>query len=251
MGLVSIAWQLGRACLRSSKGALVCGRINLRVSPAELASFFELFREPEWTPRFNIGPTQQILVIRKKPDGVRVAEPLQWGLVPSWSHDTSNSANMINARSDSVTIKPAFRNLIQRRRCLIPVTGFYEWQQINSKTKQPWHIFRSDGKPFVFAGLWDKFDTPDGDVLESCSIITTDANFFMTEIHHRMPVILSAEHWSMWLDHQELSLATLASLFAPTVTHDLQKTPVSSLVNSVRNDVPECIQPVKPVPTLF
>lgn len=229
----------------------MCGRINLRVPPAELASFFELFRAPEWTPRYNIAPTQQILAIRKKPDGVRVAEPLQWGLVPSWSHDTSNSANMIHARSDSVTIKPAFRNLIQSRRCLIPVSGFYEWQQINSKTKQPWHIYRSDGKPIAIAGLWDKFDTSDGGVLESCSLITTDANFFMTEVHHRMPVILPAEHWDKWLDNQELSLAELGKLFAPNLTPELERTPVSSLVNSVRNDVPECMQPVKPIPTLF
>lgn len=229
----------------------MCGRINLRVSPAELTSFFDLFREPKWSPRFNIGPTQQILAIRKKPDGVRVAEPLQWGLVPSWSRDTSNSANLINARADSITIKPAFRNLIQTRRCLIPVTGFYEWQQINSKTKQPWHIFRADHKPFALAGLWDKFDTPDGHVLESCSTITTDANFFMTEIHHRMPVILPPEQWATWLDNEELSLSTLASLFSPNVTHNLERTPVSSIVNNVRNDVPECILPVKPVPTLF
>ncbi len=229
----------------------VCGRINLWVSPADLTEMFELFREPEWSSRYNIGPMQQVLAVRIKPDGVRLAESLQWGLVPRWAKEPSVGSHMFNARSDTVTIKPAFRELIHRQRCLIPANGFYEWQQINSKLKQPWHIFRADGQPLVLAGLWEHWQSPDGDILESCTMITTDANERMAEIHTRMPVILAKENWNLWLEHHEIAPAVLAELLRPSPSDWIEMTPVSSLVNSVRNDSPECIEPVKRVRTLF
>ena len=171
----------------------MCGRINLRTSPVELAEFFELFREPDWSPRYNLGPMQPILVVRLKSGGVRLAEPLKWGLVSSWAKVSSIGSKMNNARSEQITEKPTFRIPFRQRRCLIPASGFYEWQQIGGKTKQPWHIFRADGLPLVFAGLWDQWQAPDGSVSETCAIITTQANTFMSEIHTRMPVILSKE----------------------------------------------------------
>lgn len=229
----------------------MCGRINLWTSPAELAEFFDLFREPEWSPRYNLGPMQQILVVRIKPDGIRLAEPLQWGLVPGWARDPSVGSHMTNARSDTISSKPAYREAFKKRRCLIPANGFYEWQHVSGKTKQPWHIFRADGAPLVFAGLWEKWQTPDGDLLESCSIITTDANEFMAEIHTRMPVILSNEERNTWLDVQIDEPTVLSKLLVASPNEWLQKTPVSTLVNNVRNDSPECIQPVKAPRTLF
>ena len=229
----------------------MCGRINLRASPTELAEFFDLFRKPEWTPRYNLGPSQQILVVRQKIDGLRFAGTLQWGLVPAWAKDPSFGAQMNNARSDTVTSKPAFRNAIQYRRCLIPASGFYEWQHIDAKTKQPWNIFRSDGHPLAFAGLWEQFQLPDKTLLETCAVITTDANEFMREVHDRMPVILGKEDWNVWLAHHELEPHVLTSLLVPAQNDVLQKTPVSSFVNSVKNDSPECIHPIKAVRTLF
>jgi putative SOS response-associated peptidase YedK len=230
----------------------MCGRINLRATPGELAEFFELFREPVWErPRFNLGPMQNILAIRQMPDGVRVAEPLQWGLVPNWAKDASIGSKMINARSDTVATKPAFRTAFRERRCIIPASGFYEWQIVNSNTKQPWHIFRSDGKLLAFAGLWEFWQTPEGHILESCSIITTDANRFTAEFHDRMPVILAKGEWSKWLDPSYNYPVALTKLLVPSPDDWLEKTAVSTFVNSVKNDSPECIRPVKPERTLF
>ena len=230
---------------------IVCGRINLRATPKELAEFFDLFREPEWTPRYNLGPLQQILVIRKHPDGVRLAEPMQWGLVPAWSKDRSMAAHMINARADTVAEKPAYREAIVHRRCLIPVSGFFEWQIINSKTKQPWHLYRADEKPFAFAGLWEHWQSPEGHILESCAVITTETNQALSDIHTRMPVVLSPEVWSIWLTEQELDTKTRENLLAPYSNDGWKKVPVSTLVNSVKNDSSDCLNPVRPPLTLF
>ena len=230
----------------------MCGRINLRASPVELAEFFELFREPVWSsPRFNIGPMQSILAIRQKPDGSRLAEPLHWGLVPSWAKDPSIGSKMINARSDTVATKPAYRGAFRERRCIIPASGFYEWQRLDSKTKQPWHIFRKDGQPLAFAGLWEHWQPPDGDAIESCSIITVDANKFTEEFHDRMPVILAKDDWSVWLNPNYNYPVALSKLLVPCPYEWLEKTAVSALVNSVKNDSPDCIRPVQPERTLF
>ena len=230
----------------------MCGRINLRLSSVELTEFFELFREPVWSsPRFNIGPMQRILAIRQNPDGTRLAEPMQWGLVPSWAKDPSIGSKMMNARSDTVATKPAFRTAFRHQRCLIPASGFYEWQKLTTDTKQPWHIFRKDGQPFAFAGLWEHWQSPGEDALESCSIITTEANEFMEEIHDRMPVILSKDDWSMWLDPTYDLPVALTKLLVPCPDGWLEKTAVSTFVNSVKNDSPECIRPVHPERTLF
>ena len=229
----------------------MCGRINLRMSPAELQAMFDLFREPEWSPRYNLGPMQQTLAIRLKSEGVRLAEPMQWGLVPSWAKEPKIGSQMTNARCETVASKPAFRSAFQKRRCLIPASGFYEWQVINSKTKQPWHIFRVDGGPLVFAGLWECWQASDGNDLESCSVITTSPNQSMAEIHDRMPVILGEEHWNLWLDPEVDDPQALTELLVPCPSELLQKTPVSSLVNSVRNESPECLRPVTPTRSLF
>ena len=229
----------------------MCGRINLRASPAELAEYFELFRKPDWTVRYNLGPMQKILVVRQKTDGLRAAEPVLWGLVPPWAKDPSIGAQMNNARSDTVTTRHAFKNAIRHRRCLIPASGFYEWQHIDSKTKQAWHIFRADGHPLAFAGLWEQYELPDRTVLETCAVITTDANEFMRPVHDRIPVMLEPDQWPVWLEHRELDDATLSTLLVSPSNEGLQKTPVSSFVNNIKNDSAECIHPIKAVRTLF
>lgn len=229
----------------------MCGRINLRMSPAELQQAFDLFREPEWLPRYNLGPMQKVLAVRWRPGGVRAADPLQWGLVPSWAKDPKAGPPLVNARGETVASKPAFRSAFKSRRCLIPANGYYEWQMINSKSKQPWHIFPADGGVLACAGLWELWQAPDGSVLESCAIITTTPNHCLSEIHDRMPVILAEEHWSLWLDPEMEEVSALTELLVPCPDDVLEKTPVSSLVNSVRNDSPECLTPIKLPRNLF
>lgn len=229
----------------------MCGRINLRMTPAELAKVFELFREPEWTPRYNLGPMQRALAVRRKPEGIRLAEPLQWGLVPSWAKDSKIGSQMFNARAETVATKPAFRTAFRKRRCLIPASGFYEWQRLDSRTKQAWHIYRSGGAPLALAGLWEHWTGPDGSLLESFSIITTTANQFMAELHDRMPVILEEAVWNLWLNPAEIEPAGLSELLVPCPDEWLERTAVSSFVNNIRNESPECLRPLDGPATLF
>lgn len=229
----------------------MCGRINLWMSPAELSEFFELFREPEWEPRYNLGPMQQILSIRMHPKGVLLAESVQWGLVPNWTKGHPSGPVLHIARSDTIATKPSFRDSFRKRRCLIPANGFYEWKHLDKTTKQPWNIFRADGKPLALAGVWDHWQTPDGDTLESCAIITTDPNDFMSDVAERMPVILDQQDWNTWLNPEIKDPDSLLSLLIPCPEEWLTGTPVSSLVNQVSNDSPECIRPVRENRTLF
>ena len=235
----------------AAESIIVCGRINLWMSSAELAGVFELFREPEWLPRYNLGPMQQILSIRMHPKGVRLAEPVQWGLVPGWTKFPINGPPLNNARCETVATKRSFCDSFKKRRCLIPANGFYEWKRLDNKTKQPWNIFRNDGQPLAMAGIWDHWETPDGDTLESCAVITTEANPFMSQIHDRMPVILAREDWPLWLDPQVTDPAEIMRMLVPCPDEWLSGNPVSSRVNQVSHDSPDCILPVKETRTLF
>jgi len=221
----------------------MCGRINLHLSPAELAAVFDLFREPDWAPRYNLGPMQPILAIRETPAG-RAADRVQWGLVPGWASDPKIGSQMFNARAETVATKPAFRSSFRKRRCLVPASGFYEWQKLDAKTRQPWNIFRADGTPLALAGLWEHWTAPDGSVLESCTVITTTANSFMAELHDRMPVILEPSLWSLWLTPGDIDTSALTELLIPCPDDLLERVPVSTLVNNVRNESPECITPI-------
>ena len=230
----------------------MCGRINLRATPGELKEFFELFREPVWSkPRFNLGPMQKILVIRQQPNGERTAEPLQWGLVPGWAKDASGGSKMTIARSETVATKSAYRSAFRQRRCLIPASGFFEWQVLTSKSKQAWHVFRKDGDLLAFAGLWEKWKSPEGWELESCSMMTTEPNEFMVKFHDRMPVILDRSDWSRWLEPAETDPKNLAELLQPCPNAWLDRSAVGPFVNSVKNDSPECIRVVNEERTLF
>lgn len=220
----------------------MCGRYTLRTPPAELAEFFGLFREPDVRPRYNIAPTQSVLAIRFD-ENATPREPvlLRWGLIPSWADDAKIGSRMINARADTVATKPAFRAAFKRRRCLVAADGYYEWKQLDDG-KQPYLIGRTAGGPMAFAGLWESW-TKGEEPIESCTIITTDANEAIGAIHDRMPVILPPEEYDRWLDPQS-DAQELGGLLAPYPLDDLAARPVSRTVNNPRNDSAACIEPL-------
>lgn len=223
----------------------MCARFNLQSNPSKLAEIFELLREPDWRPRYNIAPTQQVLVIRQQADGTRIAYELRWGLIPRWADDPAIGSKMINARSETLATKSAFKDAFKKRRCLIPVTGFYEWQPVTRHSTQPWHIHQQSGEPFTFAGIWETWKDDADQTVETCSIVTTAANPFMAEVHDRMPVILPAAARREWLDPAQQDLQVLQELLVPYAADSLVREPVSPLINSPKNDSEACIKPVK------
>ncbi|MEX2044248.1 MAG: SOS response-associated peptidase, partial [Opitutus sp.] len=168
----------------------MCGRYVLkRKDLEELLRSFGIRSLEEFHSRFNIAPTTTVPAIRSRPDGTPEAAGLKWGLVPSWSGDAAGGARLANARAEGIAGKPAFRHAFRKKRCLVPASGFYEWQTMG-RAKQPWFFARRDGQPFVFAGLWERWRGADGADLDTCSLITTEPNELLRDIHHRMPVIL-------------------------------------------------------------
>jgi putative SOS response-associated peptidase YedK len=171
---------------------------------------------------------------------------LQWGLVPFWAKDARDSAKLANARAEGIATKPAFREALRKRRCVVPASGFYEWQTIG-RLKQPWFFQLQDESPFVFAGLWERWRSADGVELQTCSLITTTPNDVIRPLHDRMPVILRATAIDRWLDPANTEPAQVESLLAPLPDGALKATSVSARVNSVRNEGPECIEPAAPI----
>jgi len=184
----------------------------MKASPAALQEVFPLLEIPEIPPRGNICPTQTVAAVRDDSSGNQLLVNLRWGLIPFWADDMKIGARLINARGETVAEKPAFRTAFRKRRCLILADGFYEWQTINRK-KQPYHFARRDGKPFAFAGLWERWDKGETPI-ESCTIITTDANDLVRPLHERMPVILHPQDFERWLDPKEDS-GMLQALLQP------------------------------------
>ena len=210
------------------------------------------FNEHHFTPRYNIAPTQEVAVVANTlPDTgqdpeVKQIEFFHWGLIPSWAKDPKIGNQMINARSETLSEKPSFRNAYKRRRCLVLADGYYEWQKIpGEKTKQPVYIRLKSQKPFAFAGLWEVWKEKGMDEpLRSCTIITCPPNTVLAEIHHRMPVILPAEVYETWLAPDEQSSETLQPLLVPYADEEMEAYPVSRFVNRPANNSPECIAPV-------
>lgn len=219
----------------------MCGRFNLRATPAELQNFFDLFREPAVTPRYNIAPTQSTLVCRLDGDGERELVPLRWGLIPSWSKDMKIGASLINARAETVSEKPSFRTPFKKRRCLVPANGFFEWLR-EGKQKQPYHIHQADDSLFAMAGIWERW-THEEHPLESFSILTTSANQLMRTVHDRMPVIITPDLFSEWLA-PDADPEFLSSVIQPYEWSQFDAVPVSTIVNNARNETPECVQPL-------
>ena len=221
----------------------MCGRYTLYADLSTLQARFQFdASEASHQPRYNIAPTQQVLTVTEDWEERR-ARTMRWGLVPSWAKDTSGAARMINARGENAAKRPAFRAAFKRRRCLVLADGFYEWKRVG-KSREPMHFSLASGEPFAFAGLWETWDSPSGDVLRSCTIITTEPNDLVAEVHDRMPVILPGEAESLWLDHRIEDGDRLTALLVPYPAEAMRVHAVSSLVNSVKNDVAECAVPL-------
>ena len=222
----------------------MCGRFVLVAPGRMIAERFQLGKQPELQPRYNIAPSQTIAAIRLDPDsGDRRLSLLRWGLIPFWAKDIKIGYKMINARGETVPSKPAFRAAFKQRRCLIPASGFYEWKREKRK-KQPFYFQVKDGPVFAFAGLWEHWESPEGEAVESCTIITTEANSLLEPVHDRMPVILRERDYELWLDPATKTSATLTSFLRPFPAEEMTAHPVSTLVNSPTNDVAECITPI-------
>jgi len=219
----------------------MCGRYFLDAEAEELAGYFGLASIPALLPRYNIAPSQSVAAVRAGTGGRELAA-LRWGLVPAWSKEEKSSFSLINARAETVAEKPAFRNAFRRRRCLIPAAGFYEWQ-VRPGGKQPWCIRSSDGRPLAFAGLWEHWEGDAGRVVESCTIVVTEANETVRPIHERMPVILDPAAFDLWLDPNVRDPARLQPLLRPCPAARLSAYPVSRRINSPANDDPECLRP--------
>lgn len=222
----------------------MCGRFTLTIDPGHLQQAFPWAIIPDdLTPRYNIAPSQPIAVIPNTGDNT--LSLYRWGLIPSWSKDPSIGDRMINARSETLSEKPSFRNVYRRRRCLILSDGFYEWKQIpGSKGKQPVFVCFKDKRPFAFAGLWELWNSPDGSEVRSCTIITTRPNSLLEPIHNRMPVILPSEIYSDWLSPEDRQSTQLNHLLVPYPSSEMVAFPVSRKVNSPQFDSPDLIIPV-------
>jgi len=220
----------------------MCGRYTLRTPVETLAEEFGISDPlPEIPTRYNIAPTQEVAAVLEE-DEERKLEMLRWGLIPSWADDPAVGNRMINARSETAAEKPSFRTAFRKRRCLILADGFYEWQKTNGG-KQPYYIRMEDGSPFAFAGLWESWDKYGGEI-RSCTILTTDANKMVGEVHHRMPVILPPETYDLWLDPDMQETEPLLDLLRPYPDDGMEAYPVSRFVNSPSNDDERCIESV-------
>jgi putative SOS response-associated peptidase YedK len=223
----------------------MCGRFTLTVDPGQLQEAFPWVDIPdEITPRYNIAPSQPIAVVPN--NGENRLDYFNWGLIPFWAKDPKIGNRMINARSETLAEKPSFRGSFKYKRCLVLADGFYEWRKDpGASAKTPMYIHMKDNKPFAFAGLWDSWHSKDGSEIKSCTIITTEPNSLIANIHSRMPVILPPDTYSEWLHEGEYDQGLLNSFLQPYPSDNLEAYPVSRHVNSPQNDSPECIIPTQ------
>lgn len=214
----------------------MCGRYALTSPPTVIAERFHLLWTPEIEPHYNIAPSQMVPVVRETGDGRQLAM-LKWGLVPWWAKDASIGTRLVNARAETLATKPAFRDAYRHRHCLVPADAFYEWKPV-ARRKQPYCIRLRDRSLFGMAGLWERWKATDGRVIETCTIVTVDANPLVAELHDRMPLILAPEDYDAWL-------AAEAGEVPPAVpAAEMVAYPVSPIVSDARNDVPDCLVPI-------
>jgi putative SOS response-associated peptidase YedK len=234
----------------------VCGRYSLAgPSPAELRGRFPLGETVELRQRFNVAPQDDVACVTTDKEGAPRGELLRWGLVPHWASDPSTGFKMINARAETIEEKPAYRDAFRRFRCLVVADGFYEWERREGLPKLPWHVTKGDGGPFAFAGIWSRWQGPDGTKLRTCSIVTTQANGVLADVHDRMPVILGGpDEEEAWLD-AATPVAVLRELLVPLADGDTARRAVCSAVNDARYDGPDCLLDAEPdappQPSLF
>lgn len=221
----------------------MCGRFNLFATADQIMAEFDLEQAVPVVERYNIAPTQPVAAVRLHPHaGRRELTFFHWGLLPSWAKDVSIASRMINARSETAAEKPSFRAAFRRRRCLIPATGFYEWQKVDGR-KQPIHFQVGDGELFALAGLWEYWAGADGSEIESCTIMTTEPNELVRPIHNRMPVIVAPDDYALWLD-PDAPLPAVQSILRPFSAERMTQSRVSMRVNSPANDDPAIITPL-------
>lgn len=221
----------------------MCGRYTITTPLEAIQRLFRVPERPNLGPRYNVAPTQDVPIVRRPPDGAPDARQLaaaRWGLIPFWAKEAAIGNRLINARADGVADKPAFRDSFAKRRCLVVADGFYEWQKTDGR-RQPWRIVLASREPFGFAGLWAAWTNPDGERVESCTIVTTDANALVAPIHDRMPVILDPADFDAWLDGERETALGLLRPFDPAA---MAAWPVDPRVGNVRNDDPGLIEPL-------
>jgi putative SOS response-associated peptidase YedK len=222
----------------------MCGRFRLSRREQFLRDHYGIDDDVEWSPRYNIAPTQPVATVRQRSkDGKRTFSNMRWGLIPSWASDISIGASMINARAETAAAKPAFSEPLRRQRCLIPADGFYEWQRMRA-ARQPFCFTVGEDEAFAFAGLWDAWTDSQGRKLETCSILTTTANEVLSDIHDRMPVILPPDAYGQWLDPGFSNVGALSKLLKPYDAARMRKFAVSTRVNSVTNEDEGVCEPV-------
>jgi putative SOS response-associated peptidase YedK len=220
----------------------MCGRYVIKSPAAKLKVRFQLDDVPLFEPRYNIAPTQPVPIVRRLDQSKRELAVARWGLIPSWAKDAKIGNRLINARGETIAEKPSFRSAFRKRRCLVPADGFYEWKKIDGG-KQPHFIHLRDEEPFAFAGLWEQWTDPeDGEVIESCTIVTTEANALMRTLHDRMPVIMPPKVYDRWLDSATQDLDALKGLLRPYPSEEMAAYPVSAYVNNPRHEGPKCVE---------
>jgi len=223
----------------------MCGRYRLSRRKQIIEEYFDSAPwDEDWTPRYNIAPTQSVPVVRQNPKkNVRELSLMRWGLIPHWAKEPSIATSTINAKSETAATKPAFRDPLKFRRCLIPADGFYEWKR-TANGKQPYCFEVGGGELFAFAGLWDGSKDSTGRWIKTCSILTTTPNALTATVHDRMPVILHPDCYDLWLDPGMQNVATIAELLKHCDADSMRSYPVSTRINHVANDDEECSTPL-------
>lgn len=222
----------------------MCGRFTNSAKAEQVKKEFKVAAGDSILPKFNIAPSQKIDVVYT-PDTERVFSQLKWGLVPHWAKDSEIGNRMINARAETLSEKPSFREAFKSRRCIIPASGFYEWQKKGAGGKQPYYFYLKEKEVFGFAGLWESWiDKTTGEELETCTIITTEANKVLERVHERMPVILKSESYDEWLNAEEKNTVKLQKLLAPYPAQEMGSHAVSRSVNVPDVDSAELIKPM-------
>jgi len=217
----------------------MCGRFALYSSFQAIKDYADLLNEiEEINANYNIAPGQEIPIIQRQ-NNQNILRYYKWGLIPFWAKDEKISYKLINSRSETIAEKPSFRYAFQKRRCLIPANGFYEWRKSD---KQPFYVRLKDRELFTFAGIWEMWKSPTGKQIYSCSIITTSSNNIMDKIHNRMPVILSKEQEVSWL--RANSKNDLQEMLKPYKDNNMELIPISNEVNSVKNNYPELLSAI-------
>ena len=220
----------------------MCGRYLITTVPEAMRQLFRYLEQPNFPARYNVAPTQPVPIVRLH-DGQREFALVRWGLIPAWAKDPRNYSLIIHARAESVNDKPAFKNAMKRRRCLFPADGFYEWKEGGPRNR-PYMVRPKTGGPIAFAGVWECWEGPNGEEVETAALITTTANQTLSAVHHRMPVVIAPEDFGFWLDCANVNAEMAATLLRPAPEDQFEAYEISTAVNRVANDSPDLLRPL-------